>query len=794
MPTTPEPDALAELLRALRLSGERAFVALVRGRPEQREALAERLRSFAGEVHVADDVSALAALPAGSLVLVGVDEDGAKWLNRHRDAITARSLRVVMWMPRRFDLRAVAPDLNSWTRMYVDLPVPPASTEAPKPPPTQVPTPRVGTMCNVPFHRLTPTFTGRKAVLDQLEHALASQHRAGLTQPRGIHGLGGVGKTQTALRYADLHRAAYDALLWVGSDGKQEARREFAALADVLGLSVSPTAGDDERIAAVTKWLGEHERWLLVFDNADEPTDIAELMPRGTRGHVLLTSRARVLQEVGVVDVVGLGLFTAEEARAFLRGRVGALCRNDAAANDLAEELGYLPLALEQAAAFVVARECTVKQYLSWYRRRHGALLAKSQTVMGDAGRTVATTWSMSIDKVRAKSPAAAELLAYCALLAPEAIPWELFERGGTKLGGALGAVLAYGDDGLALVEVVAALRAFSLVERDGDAGTLTVHRLVQEVVAASLAKDERTRRRLALFAALDAMLPDFEFPGWPAWERLLRHVLHLLATTDEGDDALDAAAARVIGEVGNYCRERGRYDDAERLIRRSLRVEERVLDPSQSALADTLNNLAVLAAARRNFAEAEALYRRALGIYEAQPRPDEADIALTLNNLAGLLQKRGKLDDAEPLYQRALELFKRVLGPDHPYVAGTMQNLAIQLKTRGKFDEAEHLYRDALAIKERALAPDDPDIALTLHNLASLLLERDGAMDEALAMAQRSVDIEERAYPDGRPGLAKSLHLLANILAARNTDPTEVAALRARATAMSAKFPGWSV
>ena len=66
--------------------------------------------------------------------------------------------------------------------------------------------------------------------------------------------------------------------------------------------------------------------------------------------------------------------------------------------------------------------------------------------------------------------------------------------------------------------------------------------------------------------------------------------------------------------------------------------------------------------------------------------------------------------------------------------------------------------------------------------------------MDEALALAQRSVDIEERAYPDGRPGLAKSLHLLANILAARNTDPTEVAALRARATAMSAKFPGWSV
>ena len=121
----------------------------------------------------------------------------------------------------------------------------------------------------MPFHRLTPTFTGRKAVLDQLEHALASQHRAGLTQPRGIHCLGGVGKTQTALRYADLHRAAYDALLWVGSDGKQEARREFAALADVLGLSVSPTAGDDERIAAVTKWLGEHERWLLVFDNAD---------------------------------------------------------------------------------------------------------------------------------------------------------------------------------------------------------------------------------------------------------------------------------------------------------------------------------------------------------------------------------------------------------------------------------------------------------------------------------------------------------------------------------------------
>jgi hypothetical protein len=147
-------------------------------------------------------------------------------------------------------------------------------------------------------------------------------------------------------------------------------------------------------------------------------------------------------------------------------------------ATELARELGYLPLALEQAAAYVAEAGTPFCDYLESYRRRHLELLEQARPQTGDYQATVASTWSLSFQQIAAESPASADMLCVLAFLAPDAIPLEIFEEGSAEMGETLAEAL--GDDPLALAELLKPLHRFSLVERDMEARTLSVHRMVQ--------------------------------------------------------------------------------------------------------------------------------------------------------------------------------------------------------------------------------------------------------------------------------------------------------------------------
>ena len=299
--------------------------------------------------------------------------------------------------------------------------------------------PRIGTLgepvvWNVPYPRNT-NFTGREEILKQLETALASGTPAALTQ--AIAGLGGVGKTQTAVEYAYRHRDQYRAVLWVRADTETSLVSGYRELAEVLGLPERDESDSNKVVAAVRRWLGREPGYLLILDNADDPALVKPYLPPDPKGHVLLTSRAHNFDVLGVRKPIGLPVLTPAEALEFLLKRTGREGPLDPAEQDaaqtLAGELGYLPLALEQAAAYMVEHEESFSVYLGAYRALRLKLLDEMGPVAGEYPETVRTTWKRSFDAVAKASPASIAAAAAQRLLRPRRHPLRADPGGGFR-------------------------------------------------------------------------------------------------------------------------------------------------------------------------------------------------------------------------------------------------------------------------------------------------------------------------------------------------------------------------
>jgi transcriptional regulator with XRE-family HTH domain len=276
--------------------------------------------------------------------------------------------------------------------------------------PSAAPVPAIG---NLPPRN--PNFTGRVDLLSLLERALNTDQATAIV---AAHGLGGVGKSQLALEYAHRHQADYDLIWWVPAETSLLLATTLAALAPRLGLAHD--GKQEEQVAAVLADLARRDRWLIVYDNAEQPADLARLRPTGLAGHVLVTSRNPAWR--GIATPIAVDVLTNQEAVAFLLRRTGT--SDQAAASELAELVGGLPLALEQAAAYAEQVGLSLTDYLDRYRQHHTHLLARGAPI--DYPATVVTTWRLNIGEVTVASPAAAQLLRLSAFLAPDAIPLEL--------------------------------------------------------------------------------------------------------------------------------------------------------------------------------------------------------------------------------------------------------------------------------------------------------------------------------------------------------------------------------
>ena len=623
---------------------------------------------------------------------------------------------------------------------------------------------------NVPYPR-NDFFTGREEFLDQLHRALTSVGSAAISQ--AIAGLGGVGKTQTAVEYAYRHRDEYKAVFWVNAAEAATLLAGYGEIANMLDLPVKNERDQEIIVNAVNRWLESRDGWLLVLDNADDPADVEPFLPNESKGHILVTSRADNFDMLRIPEPLELTEMPPDEAEAFLIHRTGRGDENPAereAVRALAEELGYLPLALEQAAAYIAAPKCSFTDYLKSYQTRRLALLRTQKPVMGRYPDSVVTTWAANFEAVEQASPAAADVLRLSSLLAPDEIPYEILTEGAAELGPNVSKALdGVSNDPLLLDDLIAPLTRYRLVRR-GPTGW-SVHRLVQAVVGEGMTDPARKEWAERAVNALNSATPYVEFAVWPLCERLAPH--HQACAERIERNAMETPqAARLLNRAGFYLAQRARYAEAEPLHRRALDIYEKVLGPEHPDTAMSLNNLADLLLLKGEYAQAEPLFRRALEIREKALGPEHPNTARSLNNLAALLESKGEYAEAESLFRRALKIRKKELGSEHPRTAQSLSNLADLLRSKGEYAEAEPLYRRALDICEKALGPEHPDTATSLNNLAALL-QCKGEYAKAEPLHREALDIYEKALGPKHPNTAASLWWMA-IVSARKGEPAD--------------------
>ncbi len=604
--------------------------------------------------------------------------------------------------------------------------------------------------------RRNPNFTGRVQLLEDIRESLNKEHNTALTQ-QALYGLGGIGKTQLAMEYAWQQSASYELVWWLRAEAPSSLIADYIALATELQLPERNESEQELVVQAMRKWLDKHQGWLLIFDNAKDAKSIRDYLPESTGGHVLITSRNQDWRAFS--KPLSIEVWNRNEAIAFLQKRTGLSDEN--VADKLAEALGDLPLALEQAAAYIETRTKTYAEYLDLFNSRRKELWEREAPPDGYPD-TIATTWSLAFDEIK-RILMAKELLSLCSMAAPDTIPKSLLEKALEHYEHDAEAKVVI--DSFTLDDAIAELRSYSLITPDTE--NISTHRLVQAVVRDRMSKDELARYRDAMIQALSDRFPDkaYENPSCcPECASLLPHAQVLLEDVSYDQDESCQERALLINNTGEYHYGRAAYADAEPLFHRALEIRQNKLGSEHLDVAYSLNNLAIVLAVRGERLKAESLFRRALGIREKQLGSEHPDVATSLDNLAGLLQGNGKYAEAEPLIRRALGIREAQLGSQHLDVAVSLVNFALLLTAKGNYAEAESLFRRALGIREKQLGSEHPDVASCLDNLG-LLLNTQRNYADAEPLFRRALGIREDQLGFEHPGVASSLNNLALLL-----------------------------
>jgi len=642
-------------------------------------------------------------------------------------------------------------------------------------------------VCNIP-HERNRNFTGRDELLEQLRRALISGKPAALVQ--ALHGLGGIGKTQTATEYAYRHLADYDAIWWVRAEEPSTRSGDFAALAKALGLPEADAQNQQIAVEAARMWLSRHDKWLLMLDNVPHPNDLDGLLPPQNNGHILITSRdpnwhARATpvkvevfprpDSIEFLLSVGCdklrrseGTPRQDSAEDGVPALVPSLSHPTeiAAANDLAEALGDLPLALAQAVAYMGEAQLSPAQYLELFRTQRSGLWGEEHAPLGRQG-TVAVTFGLNIEKLA--DPAAVELLSVCAFLAPDDIPRSLFTDFADELPAALAAAAA---DQLQFNRVLKTLRSFSLIDLTDK--SFSVHRLVQAVCRDRLNVTKSSHRegenQTHSFAAATKLI-NAAFPrdiptdtvSWPVCQRLLPHARTAAEWAEQSAIELEVTV-QLLKQIGLYLRFCGNYVQSRYVFERAIQIAELIHGREDPVVATVVSDLGVVLSFLGDVAGAKLAYERALAIDESAFGPDDPKVAIRVNNIGVVLRRLGDFPGAKRAYERAIEIDQIAYGPEHHKMAIRLNNLGLVLLELGDLSGAREAIDRALLIDERTFGLDHPSVAIRVASLGNVLQALGDSLGAKLAF-ERSLRIDQRTFGPDHPKVALRAWKLGGVL-----------------------------
>jgi tetratricopeptide (TPR) repeat protein len=608
------------------------------------------------------------------------------------------------------------------------------------------------TVWNLPQPR-NALFYGRSKLLEALYkrlHSGASESVAVVT----LTGLGGVGKTQLMAEYAHQHEDEYDVVWWMAADNPGTLAHQYASLAEDQGLNLLEAAGTPDVLDHVRAWLELHDRWLLLFDNADSVQAVQAYLPRRGSGHVVITSRNPIGRPHATPIPVDVWL--REEAVGFLVRRTD---NSDAeAAYEIARLLGDLPLALEQAGAFIDELGISLAAYLRLVQDRLPELL--------DAGKpaghehTIGTVWAVSFEQVEASDPAAADLLRLLAFLGPVGLPIKLLRQGAGVLPARLARAL---EQPGGPQELLAIPRKYSLVKVADD--SIALHLLVQAVSRTQLRLENV---RFWCTTALRWVLTHYPDDSrsarlWSQCERLLPHALQVIDHA-RAYGIEPQLVAVLLDRVIAYLHAAARHGEVKALLERALAIDEEVHGATHPTIAAHCGQLARVLQDLGDLAGARAQLERALAIDEEVHGATHPAVALRCNNLALLLRKLGDLSGAKARLERALAIDEEVHGATHPAVALRRANLGLLLRDLGDLPGAKAQLERALVIDEAVHGAEHPEVALRRSDLG-LLLHELGDETGASGQLEQALAIDEAVYGATHPVVAVRCGHLARVL-----------------------------
>jgi tetratricopeptide (TPR) repeat protein len=615
-----------------------------------------------------------------------------------------------------------------------------------------------------------PNFTGRTELLEALSRRLAAGGTTAIL-PAALHGMGGIGKTQIAVEYIYRHLEDYEIVWWIQAAQLAQVRAGLTELAQVLrlpGSSESPTAVPAVREALR---LGKpYRRWLLVFDAAESPVTVRQFFPAGGTGNILITSRNP--DWASVARPLEVAVFHRDESVELLRRRGPELEDDDA--DQLADKLGDLPLAIEQAAAWRAETGMPVSEYLRLFDEKVAEILDTSAPAGYEV--SVAAAWNVSFDELRTRSPAAHQLLQVCAFFAPEPISRSLFTGvRGVSISEDLDVALR---DPMQLSRAIRDINRYGLAKIDHRKATLQLHRLVQIVLRNRMTDETRERMRHGahiLLANYDPNDPPSS-KQWPRYQDILPHIY-----SSELVESDDRWVCQLVLNLMQYLYFWGDLEESSILANRAVEQWRSKLGETSSYTLDAASHLGLCLWSLGSFEDAAELNRRTLELRRQVSGEDSEEAITAQLRVAVDMKARGEFRSALELNEQIYEKARRLYGDDDPITLQTAHDLAVSVRLCGDYRRAFDVDQLTSARRAEVLGYDSVD---TLNTLSGMYMDRRELGDYPQArreherMAQRVQELLGEEKVD-------TLRRFAYLAVARRKDGDHAGALQLSTKAM---------
>jgi tetratricopeptide (TPR) repeat protein len=592
-----------------------------------------------------------------------------------------------------------------------------------------------------------------------------------------------VGKTQLAMEYAHRFMADYDLVWWVPSERTDEINGALAELARRMGLKVGDNVAEAAEAALEELRRETVPHWLLIFDNADDPKQLEPYLPSGS-GQVLITSRDQAWTHAA--EPLEVDVFSQGEGVAHLLRHVPDM--DPADARMVADALGNLPLAVEQASAWLEQTGMQPRAYVAELATQATRILAMNQP--SDYQTPVVATWNLSFERLKVRSPAAVRLLQLLASFSPGPISLDLLYS--DEMYEALRPFDDSLSERLMLPRIIRDISRFALVKVDQGGNSLQIHRLVQAVIKSQLTEDEQGEARHAVHRILLGARPrrgETDDPAnWPIYELIWPHLVPSQA--EECDDArtrqllIDWVRYQYIhGEyeaclklaqrlqnlwtnqlgpdhpqtlnlqfqMANVLRYQGRFIEARDLDTYVLERQRTVLGNEHLLTLITANGLGADLRTLGEYQLALDLDRQSYDSFTDEFGEDYDRTLRAAHNLACSLRLTGDYRAARRLDQDNFDRCRAVLGVNHPYTLLAGWSLASDMRLEGDFRESMELHQQTWEKYRLVMGDDLPETLLAATSLA-VSLRKAGEQSEAMKLALDTYERYERRYGSSSP------------------------------------------